>query len=760
MKNLVLLLMVTFLALYSCKKEIVEQNPKDEPPIEETVAEATIGPAGGKLETEDVVLIVPEGAFDTTITLRLFIADDPSPDPKRVTGTYRLEGLNAVFSKPLELKIRYEGTLEEESYIALGYNYYVPETEDSVMVNELVSAVDSMGFLKGKLLPLEMPGSSEKSTTLSPYYHPIVLQHYLMIRGWSKISTVRSVCAEIRYDHGFNFDRSKVEKFARYLDEAVYSFDAMGLMGSHVFLGIYKLRVNILDDSPGNDMPSFIEPKLKLESFLQTTGNYKLLTWSYLLNIPGNYFAEADDNQLQMVAGEGVFRFENYCYFRERQNWLQWALICWVREYYYGSNHRVLYAGGLYRFMQPFYGMNADWMESLENIFPRQNWYARTVYHGDGMSSLIKYLLKNFNGDKVLLGKMKSEMGWVWKMHHPIDVILNSVDAPEFIWWPGFFKAYLEGDIWEIPGEKFLEQIDPKDEIHFIDKTDTVKYFDRSYPDLSARLCQVNLSQNLSEYVLGEGDKLSFKLGPESLNLQYVDLLVYRYNEGALTFLGEGSEVIIDNLKGLIDDGYGTLLAVVVNSANESPYEKELDIELTMEIIPERTWPWKFVTIDAISDAIITSNSGAETVWSNFRFNLTDHELDASEDGTFFSTSWLNQNSDYKYEGGIEINVDPETFEITGFYLWSFSESLSDSKVTLSERTEIRGKEGVSIPVVYWDDDYLTHQLSDEEVCSAIKTWTYKYIAYPGESYEYSNTLTSYSCNVNASLLFFWAREK
>ncbi len=99
------------------------------------------------------------------------------------------------------------------------------------------------------------------------------------------------------------------------------------------------------------------------------------------------------------------------------------------------------------------------------------------------------------------------------------------------------------------------------------------------------------------------------------------------------------------------------------------------------------------------------------------------------------------------------------TYEITGFYAWGNSESISDNKVTLSVSSEIRGKEGISIPVVYWDDDFLSHKVSGEEVCSVIDNWTYVYSAYPGETYELKNTLESYSCEYDANLMIFWSRE-
>jgi len=111
-KNLILLLCILSLAIYSCEKEPDEPDQNGDPADNPSLLEADIGSAGGKLETEDFVLTVPEGAFDTTVTLKLtLVENDPLQDAAQVTGTYKLTGLNCSWNKPLEFKIRYSGTL-------------------------------------------------------------------------------------------------------------------------------------------------------------------------------------------------------------------------------------------------------------------------------------------------------------------------------------------------------------------------------------------------------------------------------------------------------------------------------------------------------------------------------------------------------------------------------------------------------------------------------------------------------------------------
>ncbi len=521
-------------------------------------------------------------------------------------------------------------------------------------------------------------------------------------------------------------------------------------MDSEVFQEKHRIRVQIFDAPTESSDPSFIEPQYMSLEGLPPMSIFKALTRVYMIKVPASFFNNAENKELRMLAGEGVFRFDTYCFFRDVKKWFQWASIFWVKEYFYGSNLRSVDGKSPYTLlMQPFSGINAINME--DDIILSSDPQHREYLHGYGMTPLIKFLLENYNKDLNLLAKIYIELRDRFGRQHPVEAILNQVGTPENIWWPEFHKAYLEGSIWDIPGQTFMEKIDSENKVDFVDENDTLKYLDRSYPDLSARLFQVNLSKNLSASVLGDGDQLNFKLGPKSLNLDYVKILVFSFKDGKVTFLSEGDEVTIDRVKDLIDSGITTLLATVVNSANEYPFLEEMNIELTIKIIKEKVWPWKYVTIEAtVTDAIMQSPSMGETSWGNFNYKLNEHLLEASDDGTHFTASWLDHSASYKFEGGIDITVDTVTFEITGFYAWSNMESISDNKVTLSEKHAIRGKEGLSIPVVYWDNDFLSHQVSGEEVCSVIESLTYEYTAYSGESIALQNTLSSYSCDYNA----------
>ena len=117
---------------------------------------------------------------------------------------------------------------------------------------------------------------------------------------------------------------------------------------------------------------------------------------------------------------------------------MQWALIYWVREYFYGSNPHIKQEENLYpMFMQPFHGMNAV-IKDDPGIFPSNYEDARIKFHGYGMSSLMKYLFDTYNDNFDLLPKLFLQMLDASGTQNPIDAILNSIEEPEYIWWPEY----------------------------------------------------------------------------------------------------------------------------------------------------------------------------------------------------------------------------------------------------------------------------------------------------------------------------------
>lgn len=131
---------------------------------------------------------------------------------------------------------------------------------------------------------------------------------------------------------------------------------------------------------------------------------------------------------------------------------------------------------------------------------------------------------------------------------------------------------------------------------------------------------------SLPEYVLGDQDELRFTLSTENQYRDDATILVFTYKDGQFTYLNQGRDITIVKLKDLIDRGYTTLIAVVVNGARKYPYNESSTIDLNIKIVGERVWPWRYVTIRAILGPVVyTSSSGDQS--TQVSILITENEM-------------------------------------------------------------------------------------------------------------------------------------
>lgn len=152
MRVVILAAIAVMIAVCGCSKdtatspEIVEEIP---------LAVDTLGAGGGTLEIEDFMLIVPPGAFGSTVELSLYESkEDHGFGDNAVSRFFRIEGLPEEFADSLVIRIRYQGTLSGETYIAVGMDEEVLSDEDELVeetLYNLISASEDSGFLEGKL---------------------------------------------------------------------------------------------------------------------------------------------------------------------------------------------------------------------------------------------------------------------------------------------------------------------------------------------------------------------------------------------------------------------------------------------------------------------------------------------------------------------------------------------------------------------------------------------------------------------------------
>jgi len=749
-----LLVLLPFL-LVSCPKE-------DIPPEEEEtiLAEADIGPSGATLEAEGISLTVPPGAFPGTFPVQISEEKEHTEDfgENTASPSYRITGIPADYTGSLILRVRYEGILKDEYYLAVGEIDEIYEAVDDpdedhvedpddgkeVPVYTLNDATDSSGYLVARIpspgqVPEDLTGL--KSTmNLGPYG--------LVVKAVYDMYTFESTyfsftCLDVAL-------RDKVIQLARYMDEAMGAYVGMKLAdyGKIATVITYrKKRINVVvtGQDPEKVRPHLLKMPPLGPCTLDELGHVPIerYIWSaeMKLNISRTALERFSDQEIKSWAYLWVYRMLYYAYFGDRMDWFAYASAFWMKEKYGGmsSISELLAAFGT---NSPLWGMEAgkQWYKkpyqetSLEiggQIFRNEEW------HGTGMFPFVKYLDQTyFPGDKEMYDRILKQT-LLGESKTPMEGIINSLEDPEYVWWPGFFREYLTLQLTNLSAPDFMKSLHTISQIDFKNETDTTWLSDADYPDLSANLFKVNF---LFPEFKNEAS-LHLKVGPPSLNLDYVTAMAFSLRGGAMEYLGQGTDLVVPGLKTMKEDGYSVMVAVI-NSASDpkkplpdgSPApEDPLHIELDTRL---QTKPdFNYVAVNGIiarctfSDADGTTNEQAFWYESEPRrgeMNMTDYTFTAS-----WTEPWF-EGSDQTCSGTIEIRFDPDRFPeyITRFSITETCEEdvAVHTRTMVGENIELRGEPhpDLTVPNVYFS-------VNGTDVCKYLTSFDAVYTSYGGE---------------------------
>ncbi len=198
--------------------------------------------------------------------------------------------------------------------------------------------------------------------------------------------------------------------------------------------------------------------------------------------------------------------------------------------------------------------------------------------HGLGMPGLIKYFADVYGDRKVvdIYHAVRSPA-----TTNAIDLLFSQIPDPEYVWYPEFVKRYLSGEIYDIPADTLLVDLQGQSgsrEFTIRGKNDTLKYFSADYRDLSTRLYRVNLSYP----EISPSAAITFEIGSK-VNPNYAHILVFGLKDHKLEYWAKSGKVTVTKLKDLTAAGYA-IVAAVVNSANESPYNGSMSIDLDVKV--------------------------------------------------------------------------------------------------------------------------------------------------------------------------------
>ena len=138
-----ILLVITLVACTAAAITVpADRDDESSPPPSGVPAEATVGPGGGTVagETRAMVLVIPAGALDEEVTIKI-TPDTATTHPWAIAGTvYQFEPAGLEFRQPATLSIRYDPAQVTSSDPARGIALHRIDGDDWL---ELDSVVDS-----------------------------------------------------------------------------------------------------------------------------------------------------------------------------------------------------------------------------------------------------------------------------------------------------------------------------------------------------------------------------------------------------------------------------------------------------------------------------------------------------------------------------------------------------------------------------------------------------------------------------------------
>lgn len=544
------IILLAVMSLLSCSKETpITQDPDNLPEIDSS---ETIGSSGGQLFLNGLYLGIPQGAFDSENDIEISSAPGESAFGENlVSRWYHIQGTPAEYYKPLEIKIKHNGLLQDESFIAVSEQVLPSSIGELTRAYHLLDSRDSAGWLAASL---PAPENLKKAAGLQPVSMNKTDFSGQLVAAVSSYATLYSSEAHfmVYYPTLLVSDKDAAD-LGEYLEQAYDTFkDGLGFSYSN--RSIWPI-IAIVKPFPFNsDAFGYYTNSLLGNNFGWMEFNRTLLS---------------NKEQLKVTAGHEFFHFVQSLYDNrnpyskaklEPENlWLNEASAVWS-EKLFSDNEK--YASEIAQPFQmaPFNGLHAGASSGAQG-------------HGYGMSVLFNYLTDKY-GDAILEDIYQS----MYKGVHTVEAIAQATEEP-VNWLEDFFRQYvmLNLNVYQVGGSYW--RMNMHDTYVIDDVNDIGITFSDSYPNLSARLYKIDIT----DHEIDENDKLEFSLAVDE---GVSEITVLKYRVGDIEFVANSSrKVTVDNIKEEYMDKGWNLFALVTNSHAVPPYTGESFVDLKVDVI-------------------------------------------------------------------------------------------------------------------------------------------------------------------------------
>jgi len=526
-----------------------------------------IGSTGGEINLDSIIVNIPSGAFDENTELSIYVGDDNDGfDEYGISSLYQIKGLPGKINKPVKLSIKYHGTLEGDTLVAIGEMQHSTSIDSSLYSYQTENASDSSGYLV-----YDLPAYSSLAKLVQSEYD-ISTDITKVIIAVNAYKRALSSKGNFRLHYPLFYEQQAIamgEHFETAYDKCL----AMGFG--------YSARtawpINVLAKNEP-DTYGFYSFKNSEPNGKKTVTDAELISFINHGQFTIDTGSLSNDLVLRVTCGhEFLHLVQNMYEFSSpnielEQDWLSEATSVWIEEKYanvvnyVSSNHEPIY---------PFLG----WQYSDSNISHAD--------FGYGLSPIIKDIADRYGESEIIKIFEEIKKGILPSgAVDPVEAIKTVVEKwePLATFWHGVLSSYVLGVYYNSQVNfKFLDEPNNYLKTFTIDGSYTTDSFSNNYMDLSGRFV-----------IVKPGDISSLNTVPLSFTIDdptNCGILVCQYKQGSeITKLGEvypgkNGQVLLGDAKPIFDAGYELVVLVSNGSHDKSQnYQGTNTAELTIEL--------------------------------------------------------------------------------------------------------------------------------------------------------------------------------
>ncbi len=576
--------------LMFCEKDLTGPVSRPENPIQNDVtllASKTIGPEGGSLHVDSLIITIPALAFQDKAQLSLFSSRTDSPLDQFINSTmYQLNGLPAQFD-PIDIRLTCRGPISGDTLVVIGEKAFSKSRGDSAY-----SFISQKALMDNGSLVFNI-GSSAALNKLDSQLDKVVSSsiRFAALDGYRKTKSSNN---HFEISHPAEMSAQAIE-LGQFFEAA---YDTFQLMGFSYSGRTAVVPVQIADIPHAGEYAFFMPPNPTDASIRANLNKGRFTISTSIMNDPQQMAATAAHEFMHLI--QNLYEFSDP-YVKPEQLWLSEALAVWAES--------ALADNPLY-FSPELFGNEV-------RLF--LGWQHAAAAHGYGMSTLLKKMTDMYGDAAILRIVEHIRDGNVPTVPtDPVDAVLSVISDPIERFWHQTLGDYILGNLYNGDISRTLLGNPSNYAYTFtIDgPADTLQTMLCSFNDLSGALIKIDLNftdiDSLASLIVSLDDSING------------GLMLCATKNSAINVLkdvppGQTGSLKLTTLHQLTNAGQDLIL-LVSNGKHESPYDGTNDITVELRInSPQRA--------DSSADApqLVVPNSIDMSYWEYLRFCQTPY---------------------------------------------------------------------------------------------------------------------------------------